>query len=260
MKRFLLLFVLALSLPAAASDEVQPLLECLRANIPESLRVQQVALITTGRDDKPRELRGTLFAMRENAATGGVRAMLRLDAPEHFKGAAYLVREDQREVGDGMYVYLPAVRRVRRITGSFADGALLGTDFSYQEFKLMLGAFGDGDVHQIDDETVGGRESAVLVLTPGDARVTRYTEIRAWIDRESCLPLRAEFREGDTLRKRYSADVEGLRSTNGHWYAAIATMEDLVEQSRTEVQVLGVGIGTQLPDRHFDPRLFHQAP
>ena len=116
MKRYLLLLTLGLCVGAHASDDsARKVLDCMRSNVPSSLRVQDIELSNTDRSGDERSLKGRLFAVRETDASGAsrIRAMLRVNAPDNLAGSAFLVRESAT-ADPGMFVYLPSVRRVRR--------------------------------------------------------------------------------------------------------------------------------------------------
>ena len=100
---------------ATAADEAAKVLECMQGNVPTSLRVQEVEFSTSDRSGPASTLKGRLYAARELAPDGSrlVRAMLHLSAPPNLSGAAYLIREKDGDLRDGMYVYLPSVKRVR---------------------------------------------------------------------------------------------------------------------------------------------------
>jgi hypothetical protein len=262
MKRVLGILLVSLATPLMALEDVAAVTACLRETLPTTLRVQQVAFDTVLRDGSQRSLRGRLYAQREAApGPGALRMTLQIEAPEAYAGAAYLLRESADRPSEGMYVYLPAVRRVRQVSGSFADGPLLNTDFSYREFRLLFGSLGDAALQLEAPDTLDGRATAVLAITPPADATTRYTGIRLWVDTESCLPVQAEFREGESLRKRFQALPGSLRkAAGGERYLAVSRMEDLVEQSRTELRVLGVDLEAPVPPQVFDPRGFYRAP
>src|ERR1051326_4161390 len=115
---------------AAADPALDKILDCMRANIPPTVRIQTVEVTAFDRTGGQRSMRGRLFGMRED---NRVRIMLRIEAPVDLAGASYLVRE--AAPADEMYLYLPSVNRVRRITGAALDGQLWGTDLSYNDFK-----------------------------------------------------------------------------------------------------------------------------
>ena len=115
MKKSILL-ALALGVCTSAwADDAQKVLECMRGNVPSSLRVQDIELTSTDRSEGSRSLRGKLFAVRETQKDlSHVRVMLQVNAPENLAGSAFLLREATKVSEQGMYLYLPSVRRVRR--------------------------------------------------------------------------------------------------------------------------------------------------
>src|SRR3546814_18541356 len=68
---------------------------------------------------------------------------MRISAPGDLAGASYLLRE--RDNGDEMYVYIPALSKVRRVSGAAVDGSLWGTDLSFADVKQLGNAFGGSD-------------------------------------------------------------------------------------------------------------------
>lgn len=259
MKKVLGVLLLGVASPVLAMDDVAAVAECLRANLPTSLRVQEVGFDTTMRDGSKRSISGRLYAQREaDPGRDELRMSLRIEAPDAYAGAAYLLRESADRPSEGMYVYLPAVRRVRQVSGSFADGPLLNTDFSYREFRLLFGSLGGAQLHLAEPETLDGYHALVLEVTPPDDATTRYTRIRLWLDPKSCLPLRGDFHEGKTLRKRFEARPNAQRqSAAGDHYLAVSRMEDLVEKSYTDLRVVGVDLEEPIPPQVFDPEGFY---
>ena len=124
---------LAMGEPGPASAEAVQ--ACMSANVPATVRAQPVELISTDRSGGTRTLSGRIFASQEEDTTRRrVRAVLQVDDPKDLAGAAFLVRETGVASRDGIFLYLPSVGSVRRITGASATNSLLGTDVSFQEF------------------------------------------------------------------------------------------------------------------------------
>lgn len=260
MKRLGLLLILLVCAPAQAQDAAEKVLECMRANFPASMRAQQMELKATNAAGDAKTLQGRLFVMREEAAgssNGLLRAMLKIDAPSNLKGAAYLVRETDDFLRDGMFVYLPAVNRVRRITGNFADGSLMGTDFSYYDFKQLQGAFGDMSGKLEGSAELDGRKVHVLLFKALPAVETRYTGVRAWVDQDSCVPLRADFLEGEKVVKRMTAAAKHLQQSGRWWYLAEIEMHALTTGTRSTLKLGEVTSGSELSSVYFNPQSFH---
>lgn len=235
----------------AATDKV---LACLRANIPTAVQIRAVELTATDRGGSDRLLVGKVYAIRDD---GRIRVLMRIDKPRDLNGASYLMREGDENRKDEIFMYLPAIQRVRKISGATVDSALLGTDFSYQDIKQLLAAFGDTQPVLEKAATLGDRPVDVLRLDPPAGAAARYSRVLAHVDRQSCVVIKAEFHEAGTLRKELTVAPESLKRADGHWYPSDVLMRDLKEGTRTRLKVTGVsGVGDELPARLFDPTSF----
>lgn len=259
MNRLGILLALAIAMPVHAAADLQEILQCMRANVPETLRVRKIELTATDRAGATRTLQGRLFAKREQTAVGEapVRAMLRIEAPPYLAGASYLVREVKGSRDQGMYVFLPSVHRVRRVTGALVDGSLLGTNFSYNDFKQLETAFAGATAKLEGADSIGQRAVHVLSFNAVPSPGARYSSVRAWIDRQTCVPLQAEFYIGKTARKRLVASEGALRQAGDSWYLSEIEMRDLQDGTKTVLRVLDVAAGGSVPGSYFDPQLFY---
>lgn len=250
----LLLALPAWADPAADKAAVDKVMQCMRANVPPTLRIQQIELQATDRAGASRTLKGKLFAMRDK---GLLRAMVHVAEPTDLAGAAYLVRETETDHADEMYMFLPAVNRVRRITGASADGSFLGTDFSYNDVKQIENAFDDSDGKLEPPAQIEQRPVHVISFKPKADQSSRYSLLRAWVDQKTCVALKVDFYEGDAPRKELSAPASALQQSGTYWYLSQALMEDLKDHTSTRLRVVGVSSGTDLATRYFDPHSFY---
>lgn len=246
------LWLLAASAHAdAALDKV---LDCMRANVPPTLRIQEVELEATDRGGATRTLKGRVYALRDK---GLLRAMVHISAPSDLAGAAYLVRETPgASQGDEMYMFLPSLNRVRRINGASADGSFLGTDFSYNDVKQIENAFDGADGKLEPDDSLEQRPVHVIAFRPKQIQGARYSLLRAWVDQKTCVALKVDFYEGDGPRKELSAPAAALQQSGSYWYLSQALMRDLKDGTRTALHVTGVSSGADLATRYFDPHSF----
>ncbi len=256
-KSIVLFLLAALTAAPAFSDagfaKVQ---ECMRANVPAALRVQKFALEATDRQGESRVLTGKLYAKRDS---GLLRVMMKLDGPAPFTGASYLVRETPSGQQDEMYVFLPAVGRVRHITGAFANGPLLGTDFSYAEAKLLQNAYTGADGKLEGEMDFNGRPVYKLSIRPGASRSAPYNRIQALVDKKTCVALKADFYEGSKLGKQLLVPAESLTQSGEQWFPAQVEMSDVSSGTKTTLKAGPFVVEKDLSKLLFDPRTFNLA-
>lgn len=255
MKRAQMLLALLLVAGTASANDAatDKVLECMRGNIPKVMRIQEFELNAVDPAGGSRLLRGRLFAVRENDL---MRAMVKIKAPVDLNNAAYLVREGKER--DDMFIYLPALNRVRRIMGGSADSPLFGTDLSYNDIKQVQNAFSGGPVKMEKADTIDARPVNVLAMTPSAAQ-SNYSLIRAWIDQKTCVALKVEFYEGATARKRLTLPSKSLKQAGSNWYASEALMEDLRSKSHTTLKITGLSNVDKLSERYFNSTTFYTA-
>lgn len=244
--------VAAAAAPTLASSQATPIVDCMRANIPQTVQVKEVELTSRDRGGGERMLRGRLYATNEKDR---IKAMLKIGSPPDLAGAAYLVRESEK--AEEIYVYVPALNKVRRVTGNSMDGPLWGTDLSYTDLKQVQNAFFDPAAKLEGQGDIEGAPMHILRFNPQPGQTSRYSYIRAWVEKKSCMVVKAEFYEGQTVRKRFAGAPKDLRQAGTHWYLADAVMSDLKEGTQTRLKVTGVAADKNLADRYFNPSTFY---
>lgn len=255
MRCLIVTLLVAMSASAWADPAVDKILDCMRGNVPPTLRIQEIQLQATDRTGATRTMRGKLFALRDK---GLLRAMLRISEPSDLAGAAYLVRETGTPgQADEMYMFLPAVGRVRRIAGASGDGSFLGTDFSYNDIKELENAFNGADGKLEKPDQIEQHPMNVISFVPKPEQASRYSRLRAWVDQKTCVAVKVDFFEGDTQRKELTSPLSALQQSGNYWYVSQAQMQDLKDHTTTRLEVTGVSSGAELASRYFDPHSFY---
>lgn len=251
-RRWIAVLALAAAPAFAADAGSDKVLACMRANLPPSVRIQQFELTSTDRTGGSRTLRGRLYATREGELA---RVMLQVEQPADLAGAAYLVRETRS--GDEIYLYLPATRKVRRISGPSQDGKLWGTDLSFNDVKQMQNAYSGATPKLEPNATLDGSPSYVLSMTPRPGDTARYNLVRAWIDQQTCVALKVEFSDGNGVRKRIAGGARSLKQSGKYWYLSEAEMADLQAATRTQLKLIDLTSPDKLAERLFNPNTFY---
>ncbi len=118
------------------------------------------------------------------------------DNPRDVKGTAFL--NYTHKVGDDdQWLYLPALKRVKRISSRNKSGSFVGSEFSYEDISSQ-------EVEKytykwIRDESYEGKQCFVVDHYPVDKKNSGYTRQVTWIDKKEYRPLKIEFYD-----KKYS--------------------------------------------------------
>lgn len=252
MKRLAALLLCLLAPPAAALETAEEIRECVRGNLPERTNTQTIELASLDRAGGRRTLEARLHWKRFGEDQHRLR--IRVDKPPDLRTASYLVIE--KEGADDMFMYLPAVQKVRRITSGMLSDNLWGTDFSYEDIKQLQGIAVVGDVERLADGTVADRGVYVLAMVPPSSEESSYEKIVSFVDRETCLSIKTEFYErGDGPRKVLTADPAQLVREGDRWSARFLEMRDLQSETTSHLRVLETRNDVEIPDRTFNPTL-----
>ena len=93
----------------------------------------------------------------------GDRTMFVFDRPRDVKGTAFLVHAHKNEPDD-QWLYLPALKRVKRISSSKQSGSFMGSEFSYEDLSAVEV---EKYTHRyLRDEACGDLQCAVLERVP----------------------------------------------------------------------------------------------
>ena len=152
-----------------------------------------------------------------------------------------------------MYMYIPGLFKVRKITSKRISSSILGTDFSYEDYERLHGVFTDLRAEQYPDEVLDGRPVYVINSYPeGDSG---YEKIMTYIDIETCVSLKTElFERGHKLRKALTIDPADIKKEGNIHVPFKLLMRDLRDKTETRLVVQEIKADVTLDDALFDPK------
>lgn len=109
--------------------------------------------------------------------------------PRDIKGTAFLSFTHALEA-DEQWLYLPALKRVKRISSSNKSGPYLGSEFAFEDltsFEVTKYKY-----KYLKDELFNGIDSYVVELYP-QYKYSGYTRQVTWIDKERYIPLKTDY-------------------------------------------------------------------
>ena len=245
------LFALGL-IGAAAGAQPQTAAEiqaCIEANMPKTSSVQAIALRAKDRIGAITESKATIYWKKFE--DGRSRVLIEFSLPDDLRGASVLLLE--RKPGErDMFMYLPELRAVKRITSRMMTGSMFGTDFSYEDFEMIEDYAAKDQSTRAEDALIDGQPAWVLESRPAAGEIGGYTRILEYIDPKTCVRIKSElFEANDRLRKVASSDRKTLKQVSGLWYAPSLTLRDLIKQTETELAIDKIQVGVDIPAKLF---------
>lgn len=232
---------------AEAGEGVDEVVDCVKANQPRLSAEQRVTLRTVDRTGEARDSEATIYWQKSGDKS---KALIRFEAPPDLRGSALLLLEKDERAD--MFMYLPELRRVRRVSKHSVAGSMFGTDFSYEDFERLQGLGEDGEIRRLPDGELDGRKVFVLEGRPSQGRESAYERSVSYVDQERCIPIRTELYErGERLRKVLLIPVEEIVREQESWVPRHVLVTDLVNETRTELLVNEIELNKKLSRKLF---------
>ena len=242
------LLILLLTPPASAVDLPEVVESCIAKNLPESTSAQTIELRARDRGNYESIMRADVYWKRFNNSSAKV--LMYMHEPSDVRGARFLIV--QNEPQNDMYIYMPGLFKVRKITSRNISNSMLGTDFSYEDFERLQGVTTTMKTQQQPDEVLDGRPVYVINSFPGED--SGYEKITSYIDVKTCVTLKTDmFEPGGKLRKKLSVNPELIRQTGGIHVPMEVVIMDLRDKTKTTMVIDEINVGISLENGLFSP-------
>lgn len=176
-------------------------------------RTQKLKVLIVDRRNNERRRTMELFTRKEGDDSS--RSLLFFLSPPEVEGIGLLQWIDPHQ-DDRHWLYLPALKRIRQITGSSRRESFVGTDFSYEDLTLIQEILDwtreDADIALTGEEAVDGHVCAVIDVIPKDDDVG-YGKIRLWLGKEDLVVHKFTFedRKGRLAKTLLLSDVRMIK-------------------------------------------------
>ena len=178
----------------------------------------------------------------------GDKSLSIFDSPRDVKGSAFL-SHTHALIPDDQWLYLPALKRVKRISSANKSGPFMGSEFAYEDLTSQEV---DKYTYQwLNDEKLGERETAVIERYP-TYKHSGYTRQRVWVDKDIYQAIKVEFydRKGALLKTLVVDDF--AQYANKYWRPAKMEMVNHQTGKSTLLTWSDYAFGKNLTARHFD--------
>ncbi len=177
------------------------------------------------------------------------KSVMFFEKPADVKGTAFLAWEyDDISKEDAKWLYLPALRKVRRISGSSEDDYFMGSDFTYDDM-------GDRNIDEDTYEFVerskieNGHDCRVIKATPTEQKVSGTYKILT-IRKDNNVVIKVDYYKKEKLVKTLT--VNSIKKISGIWIAEQMIMDNYEKKHKTIINMSEIKINEPIKKSLFE--------
>ena len=215
--------------------------------VPESTTASFIATMTL--TDKKGQTRVREVIEKSKRFGGTKKTVIVFVTPKDVSGVGYLMF-DYDEAADGTkkdtdsWLYMPAMKKVRRISGSDSSGDFMGTDFTYEDMGER--GLGKDDFTLLGEESVDGVLCYKVEAVAKDGKDKNPRRI-FWIGKDNFMLYKGEFydRQGKLQRTLACSRIEQI---DGFWTTGEMLMKNVQKNHSTLIEMKNVSYGVDVDD------------
>jgi outer membrane lipoprotein-sorting protein len=173
-------------------------------------------------------------------------------APADVKNTSFMSWSyDDDNKPDDQWIYLPAIKKVKRISSDSKSDYFMGSDFTYDDLgdrKL------DADVHKLlRTEKINGYDCYVVESKSKD-KDYMYSKTITWIRKDNFVGMKKEFydEDGELLKV---LTIKEVKKISGFWVITHSEMKNIQKNHKTIIQLSNIKINTGVPASKFTERM-----
>jgi outer membrane lipoprotein-sorting protein len=175
--------------------------------------------------------------------------------PKDDRGVAFL-KIEHNDKDDEMRMWLPAFKKVRRISSKKKGDSFMGSDMNYED--LSNRELNENEYKRLDDEIVNGVECYVLEIIPKKEVKSSYSKHISWIAKNGLYGVKEESfdKRGILLKKKEYT----FNKVQEYYIIDRVFVENVQKQHSTEVTFLDVKVDSGIDDGLFQEKNLKRLP
>ena len=250
MKKILLTTLLtATSLMALTNMEIAEKSDKVTDGFGSSIAQTEMVLINASGQESIRQME-----MKTLEGENGDKTISTFLTPADVKGTKTLTHEHV-DRDDDQWLYLPALKRVKRIASSNKSGSFMGSEFSYEDIGNQNYKKFTYD-EKVEEVELNGVKCYKGVRIPTDAN-SGYTKQISWVAMDSFLLQKVEYydRKSELLKTAIFSDY---REIEGIWRVGKIVMKNHQNDKSTVLIWKDEKVKAGLTEKEFNKRVLKQ--
>jgi len=180
----------------------------------------RMVLVDSGGRERVRQLR-----VRTREVKGdGDQSLAIFDKPADVRGTAFLSHTHINRPDD-QWLYLPSLKRVKRISPNNKTAPFMGSEFSYED--LVSYELARYTYTYVGEDRVDGAETFIIDRFPVD-QYSGYSKERIWVDKNRYKPLQIDFYSRKNEKTKTLRFGDYRQYLGKYWYTHEMRMQNHV--------------------------------
>ena len=172
-------------------------------------------------------------------------------SPADVKNTSFMSWSYDSDQSDDQWIYLPALKKTKRISSDSKSDYFMGSDFTYDDLgdrKL------EDDTHQlIREETLDGKECYVVESLSKDEDYM-YSKTLVWVNKANFIGVQKEFYDEDEDLLKILA-IKESEEISGIWVITHSEMKNVQKNHKTTMVLNNVQINSGMSASKFTERM-----
>ena len=188
-------------------------------------------MILSNKQGEKSERKIRIKSMEVGGEDNGDKSLTVFDSPKDVKGTAFLSYSHIISP-DEQWLYLPALKRVKRISSSNKSGPFMGSEFAFEDLSSF--EVGKYTYRYLADEELNGQKAFKVEYYP-TYKHSGYKRMISWIDQVEFRVLKTEFydRKGELLKTLEYSDYK--QYLGQYWRAHTMSMTNHLTEKATQL-------------------------
>lgn len=191
------------------------------------------------------------ISLRKKEFGDSKKTLISFSAPKDVEGVAYLsfdyTGKSASSKESESWLYMPAMKKVRRINGSSRQDDFMGSDFTYEDIGDR--GLDKDDFNLLAEESAEGFDCYKVECVAKD-KGEKIPRRVIWVRKDNYLLQKAEFydQRGDLQRVLVCSDI---KQVNGIWTIQKMVMTNVQTEHSSVMELKAVQYNQDLPDNIF---------
>lgn len=215
----------------------------------------EASMVLINDKGQQRERRNTtVVALQPNGIDS--KFAVKFSTPADIRGTAFL-QVEHGDADDDLWIYLPALKKSRRLVASNKKDSFVGSDFSYGDISLPKAAKYKHTL--LRNERIDDADCYVIESVPGDDTVkanSGYSRKLTWVRVDNFVEAKVEYYDlaGRLLKTQIVKKPQVVDAKAGRWFPMFREMTNHQTGHRTTLEVLKLETNVPTPDELFTTR------